>query len=330
MQIFSNIVTIIDVIYLIVLTMMLVASFAIQTELAGVIRTLLIVMFSASAILLPLSLVAELWLLSTILAGCVAVLIFAYLPRLLPKQRERPTDKQVLSLLTFNLETAGEGELGQITEIIQEKAPDIVGFQELSHEGAAHFRQVFADRYPHQKLYPQDNAHAGQGLLSRYPIAESEYYRWERAPEKLGNIQAVLEVDGREMGLHVLHPFPPISLSEGFNAEEHDKEVDELLQRLATDDRPTLLMGDFNMTEHLESYRQITEHFTDAYKAVGEMGLGLTFPDGDRLTAPRLIRLDYVFYDDHFEGVLASTVERSGASDHRPLYVEVTFNQENA
>jgi vancomycin resistance protein VanJ len=94
--------------------------------------------------------------------------------------------------------------------------------------------------------------------------------------------------------------------------------MEELFQRMSQDSGPMIVLGDFNMTSHFESYKRMTQNFKDAFREAGN-GLGFTYPNGTRFPVPPIIRLDYIFYNDAFQAVNAQRWGTSGSSDHRPV-----------
>ncbi|MDX2139325.1 MAG: hypothetical protein SF123_14665 [Chloroflexota bacterium] len=79
------------------------------------------------------------------------------------------------------------------------------------------------------------------------------------------------------------------------------------------------------MTEAFDLYQIITDRYTDAFAAVGEVGFGFTFPHITRRPLPPVLRLDYVFYDSHFRGIDARVWSDSGSSDHLPVLVRLAL-----
>jgi endonuclease/exonuclease/phosphatase (EEP) superfamily protein YafD len=82
------------------------------------------------------------------------------------------------------------------------------------------------------------------------------------------------------------------------------------------------------MFEQFAPYQWITSKFTDAYRAVGTVGLGFTHPtDIENVPSIPFWRIDYIFYDEHFRGLDARTLERTGSTDHLPLLARLQITQ---
>ncbi len=101
--------------------------------------------------------------------------------------------------------------------------------------------------------------------------------------------------------------------------------MNEGLSRVDAGGAPVMLLGDFNMTDQFDEYGRITQTYVDVYREAGEIGFGFTYPSGRRYPLPPLLRLDYIFRDDHFRGLSARAWPESGSSDHRPVVAALAF-----
>jgi endonuclease/exonuclease/phosphatase (EEP) superfamily protein YafD len=227
-------------------------------------------------------------------------------------------------MLTYNVQAASNN-LASLTDVIRNANADVVALQELSQAAAQYLQSTLADLYPNQALFPQVNAHWGQGTLSRFPIAETQYWRNEQIEAALGHMWATLEMDNRAVTVFNTHPVPPFSFEDGITLNSHSQEIRVLLQRAAQHDTPLLLVGDFNMTQLMDEYQQVTMRYVDTFREAGSPGLGFTFPAGHRLPLPPIVRLDYIFHSGHFRGLNAYPLSRSGASDHLPFWAELVL-----
>lgn len=287
----------------------------------GLARSFLSILLMPALLLLPLTLLLRRWIAGALLVPA-AVGFFAYYGVfLLPRSEPAPADVAHVRILTFNLQFP-QTKLESLGEIITSVDADFVALQELSPEAAAYFEQEFGQEYPYQALHPKADNHAGQGLLSRHPIRADEYWRFDELEATLGHQRVELDVDGVGLTIFNVHPVPPYAPERGFNAQPHTREVRRLLRRAADVTGPVMLVGDFNMSDQFEDYDNVTETYRDAYREVGEIGLGFSYPNGRRLPLPAVIRLDYIFYNEQIVGIEARTVNQSGSSDHRPVTFE--------
>lgn len=315
---------IVVIVYLAALVISLLSQFVVPPDYADFTRSLFSLGLFLSFVLLPLCLLLRHRRLSLLLLLAVAAWLILYAPLLLPRFDPAAPGGTETTILTFNIQAPTEA-LESISSIIEDADADMVGIQELSAEAAAHFEQTLQDRYPYMALYPQDNPHVGQGVLSRYPIAAENYWRNEQLDATLGHLRVELDINGTSVALYNTHPVPPFSFEQGRNLRPHSRELGEVLDRAEAETIPTLIVGDFNMTDQFGEYYRITENFTDTYLEAGGGSLGFTFPNGQRLPFPRLIRLDYIFHSAGFEGLEARVWERSGSSDHLPVFARLVL-----
>lgn len=272
-----------------------------------------------SIFILPLCLLLRQGRLSLLLVPSFVAFLISYGVFFLPRTQDEPVDVQPLCVLTFNLQIPDADQADALLNIIRTTNADVVALQELSQAAAEHFAAELAEIYPHQALHPQDYAPAGQGVLSRYPIVADAYWRYLEQDWTLGHQRVALEINGVYTVFYNTHPAPSYTPARGFAAERHKVAVLDVLDRTLLETDPVLMVGDFNLTDQFHDYRRITEHFTDAYRAVGEIGFGFTYPYGKWPWIPPLFRLDYVFYGQDWTGIEAGVWPRSGSSDHAPL-----------
>jgi endonuclease/exonuclease/phosphatase (EEP) superfamily protein YafD len=157
-------------------------------------------------------------------------------------------------------------------------------------------------------------------VLSRYPITADEFWLIN-----LGHQRVELDFGGQALAFYNVHPVHPLR-GIRFDGESRAEEVTETLRRATSERIPTLIVGDFNLTDQSADYARITALYGDAYRAVG-WGPGFTFPEwrATRLgiPLPPLARIDYVFHDVSFTPLEARVWSSSGGSDHRGLLVRL-------
>lgn len=308
------------VLYLLVLALVLaLATFLPGQEWRGLARTVLVFLLAPSVILLPLALSVRRWRLALLMVLPVAGFALSFGPLLLPRSASAPESAPRISVLTFNLHGYKSG-LDSLAAIIKEGNADVVAVQELSPEAADYFQSNLKDIYPYQSLHPQEIAYSGQGILSRYPLSEDEYWQSEQYSPTAGNMKVVMEVGGTRVTVFNAHPVPPFSTWHSLRTRPHSEQVAELLEKVNAVQGPIILLGDFNMTDQFEEYGDVTRLYTDTYREAGDVGPGFTFPSGKSRPIEPVLRLDYVFHNDYFLGLKARTLSWSGSSDHRPVW----------
>lgn len=261
------------------------------------------------------------------LAGFLFIFGTPYLPKSMP---EATTSFTVMS---YNVLSEIDG-WQDVVRIIRESDADIIALQELGKPMADAIALNLADIYPYQALNPQEgqwNYFRGQGVLSRYPIIEDEYWQYTDLPESHGHQRVVIDINGQPLALYNVHPWPPIDwgggLSFGFISDEdtaHKETIHRLLARAQTEADAVLLLGDFNMSDQFEEYRTITTQYNDVYREVGR-GMGYTYPAEGLGMLGQIIRLDYVFRNEGLQAISAHVVAEAGPSDHLPVWVQLAF-----
>ncbi len=283
-----------------------------------------------SLLIVPLSLWRRRW--PVVLVSLPAALTFllgygeSFLPRSIPV---KPAVHS-LRFLTYNVHSESVS-IQPMLDVIRAENADVVALQEVSPAMADVLATQLIDRYPYQALHPNFvNPIWGQGVLSRYPIVEDEY--WVMS---LGHQRVKIDRMGIPLVLYNTHPVHPFLLREGkvFDMQPHQREVQEVLQRAVLDDDAILIAGDFNMTDQASDYTRLTARFGDTYREVG-WGLGWTFPD---LTQPAaqpikaslfsvfgrpVVRIDFIFHSNALRPIAARVWPTSGGSDHRPVVAE--------
>ncbi len=295
--------------------------------LVGLVRTFFSLMMLPALLFLPLALLLRRWRLSALLFPAFVGFFAYYGAFLLPRGDQPAGGGHGIRLMSFNIQFT-QDEFDSLGAILRDTAPDIVALQEVSPEAARFFKQEFEHDYPHQALHPRQQDHAGQGLLSRIPIRRDRYVRFEDLEAKLGHQYVELEVDGQTLTVINTHPVPPYAPERGFNARPHTLELNRIVEHARQVKGPLILVGDFNMSDQFEEYELLVGSYRDAFREVGEIELGFTYPNGRRLPLPQILRLDYFFYNDFIHALWARTVPESGSSDHRPLLVQFTIEEE--
>jgi hypothetical protein len=103
---------------------------------------------------------------------------------------------------------------------------------------------------------------------------------------------------------------------------------EHLVTILEQEDRPFLLVGDFNMVDRGFFYDMFAGFLQDTHEAAGS-GYGYTFPGtggGIYTFGQPFLRIDYIFASPHWE-VLHADVEAGRGSQHRALAAAVRLRR---
>lgn len=220
----------------------------------------------------------------------------------------------------------------KIIEELREVDADLVGLQEVDvntkRSGAGNQVQILAEAlgYPYwyfAKSTDHEGGEYGHGVLSRYPIKESENVVFQVIGEgdhTRTYERHVLDVDGTELVFYNTH----ITVKGG----ESDKgnELKEISARMSKDEY-AVLTGDMNMRpDNMERYINTKKLIVLNGDGGGAFTVN-TFPAGDNPTSPIdnifvTKSLDYYWNDDTNVGI---EVNRTPNSDHNLIYTYVNF-----
>lgn len=243
----------------------------------------------------------------------VALFLGLYVPLLINRTPIIEANASQFKIMTFNTLTTSEG----LVDAILSADADIVALQELSRAGSQAVSEL-EELYPYQALHPQMDEFKGQGILSRFPILQDEYWEYPDVPHTLGHQRVEIDYNGVLLVVYNTHPWPPLAWKTGFNDESHRLVLADIAERTFAEEQPLLLVGDFNMTSVFEEYDLLSSRFIDSFRVAGD-GMGYTFPNDKYRPLSRLIRLDYIWHSNHFLSIDSTVWRDHGQSDHSPV-----------
>ncbi len=195
---------------------------------------------------------------------------------------------------------------------IEENQPDIVILVEYTRQW---HRQTAGS--PTLRAFPygttSEDRYTGQTVLfSKLPL-KTYQIRW---PARRPIVDALIDVDGQAFRLLAVHSPRPL--------HRHRHHHEAFWQRISTfleeDDKPTIIVGDFNLTQHSRWYQRLTSGpLRDAFRACG-LGHLTTWPNG-KSWLPE-IRIDHVLLSPELQCLGVRTGE-GRTSDHRPIIVDL-------
>lgn len=258
----------------------------------------------------------------------------------LPKSLPASPNDATLTVMTYNM-LGLNNQPNTIVTTIRASNADLIAIQEFNPFAADAIRNELIEEYPYQILAPTWNV-SGMGILSRYPIRATG----ETLPgEWVGSTQ-VVTIEWRETQIVILnvHPMPTnFGLSDYFfdadqvewTIRERERDVQVIANFVAAQNKPVVVLGDFNLTDTSGAYQIITRSFTDAWREAG-WGLGHTFPAPNSAGESRiaiagiplptwLVRIDYVFHSHHWRAASAQIGQWDGVSDHRPVIAKLVL-----
>jgi vancomycin resistance protein VanJ len=278
-------------------------------------------------VLLPVTLWARRWLTAAMLGVNAAVFLWLFGGLFLPIP-PAPAEAHVLTVMTYNVADKLTPP-HQLVDTLRASEADIIALQELTAEQAAAIEQGLRDLYPHQVLYGRGIP--GKGILSRYPILEEELFYLQA--QRLPHLRATVAVSDAKsdpqttaVTVIIAHP-PPPGISRGtYRVHPHATAEIASLVQMATAGKPSILLGDFNLTDQSDNYALLTDAgLTDAFRAAG-WGFGTTWPVQGIGPLRLLVRVDYIWHSAHFRAVHC-WVGSETASDHLPVLVQLAWQR---
>ena len=245
-----------------------------------------------------------------------------------PKNTFR-TSSSSISVMSYNVRLfnkynwiEGTDVSKEIAQMIQEKDPDIICFQEYSKTGTPRL-----DAYEYR--YIQPNRSMGKSPLaiySKFPILDQGYIDFDAST----NSGAYVDLSFRRKRFRVynlhLESFrinAEDSLFTNPNSAALQIKFDEVFKKQlsqieqfdaveTTNDLPSILCTDLNNTQFSKTYKAISKGRKDAFAAAGK-GLGQTF-----YFSSFPLRIDFIFVEEEFKVNSFEVIEKN-YSDHYPI-----------
>ena len=232
-------------------------------------------------------------------------------PLFLPRSFAALGNGETFKVLSYNVGRRNR-DVNAMAAVIRREQPDILLLQELRQDRVKDFINNLDDLYPDAELHFTYDPDTLQAVASRYPQT-----LLAMMPEK-GRAQKVqLETPNGPVTVINIHTYFP-------DWQGRYEETSSLLaEDVIPTDGPLILGGDFNTTDQTQIYRMVNQHLYNAHQEAG-WGFGFTFPFRRRpirgiFPVPQVVRIDHIFFDDHFFAQSAGTLTESGGSDHLPV-----------
>jgi endonuclease/exonuclease/phosphatase (EEP) superfamily protein YafD len=287
--------------------------------------------------LLPLAVLARrrVAFVATVVPLVVFLVLYGglFLPQI---SRAGADDATTLRVMTLNLLVLND-DGAAVQRQIQAESPDVICLQELTPRMAADLEQRLGDEYPHFSLMPEGDT-SGAGVFSRYPLRDegelpdpaAEAGWWRHGAQAvtvdyLGRSVLVLNIHALPHYLEIDDPRWAERFEQGFQMRE--KQIKAWMDWVQQYDGPVVAAGDLNFTDQNRAYRLMAGQLNDAHRQAG-YGLGHTWHAYSRgfvgLPLPsRLLRLDYVWYSDHWKALEVRVGDWDGQSDHLSVVAEL-------
>jgi len=266
------------------------------------------------------SLLMQRWPLAVVLGVSLTIILYTYAPLLLPRHNLAQASSGELNVMSFNVWSKNPAP-GRIAETVSSHGPDILLLQEITPPQFEMFSRALevtsaATGESWSKVY---NPILLQAVVSRYPLT-SQWAKRDKAKVQVVSAETPL---GTVMIFNV-HPT-------WGNWTRRERQLSDLLREdILPCELPVILGGDFNAPDRSEIFGMLVEHLHNAHAGAGK-GFGFTFPaslDMGDVLLPffPLVRIDHIFFNDHFSVLHASTADDAYGSDHLPVTARLAFN----
>ncbi|MFP5310568.1 MAG: endonuclease/exonuclease/phosphatase family protein [Actinomycetes bacterium] len=232
---------------------------------------------------------------------------------------------RVVSFNTF----VGAPDHQHVLDLVAEHDPDVLVLQEVFPDREAALREALAGSHPTQVVVQSEGV-GGVAVFSRFPLL-GETRVGDASTNSRSTEVVTLDALGTPLQVvpvHLISPCPTCGRSIverlEFEGEVRRAEMGAVLDALDPD-LPAIVAGDLNSTERSEPYRTLASAgFADPQRAAGA-GMGFTWPNEGRLGP--VIRIDWVLS----RGLVpvAAWVGDGGASDHRPVVVDLALARQD-
>ena len=197
---------------------------------------------------------------------------------------------------------------------VQENPADIIGYQEMNkgslYGGFTDLLTYYRSAIPGKMVYGDASFGFGNGLSTWMPVKDSRVVPFSSSDMiQRSFVWTLLEFNGQEIEVFVTHlshlPHPN---------EIRQEQVAELMTAIADSRRPWILMGDFNALPSEPEIAALVKISSPVFAQQPELLAGMSYPAQDPT-----IRLDYIFFSDHFELLSQQIIDNGTTSDHRPI-----------
>lgn len=238
-----------------------------------------------------------------------------------------------ITVMTINVGN-GLAPDSQVLRALRESDADIIGIEELNHRQARVLEADLADAYPYSAFF--GDSHEGRGLLSRFPLRSAELVHFiADRPD----VVATIDTGPLLLTVIVGHPRPQIMRRGRVMFQTASLRQILGLARLAQQQPPAVLMGDFNMSPRHPGYSRFRKlGLTDAFAVAGS-GRGSTFPlrlgvvgigasreRRRKIPAIPVKRFDHIWYTPDLTADRAWIGPDAG-SDHASVMARILFRE---
>ena len=219
-------------------------------------------------------------------------------------------------LMSFNVLATSDDFDSAISEI-REHDPDVVAV--LEYAGMWHFAfDELNDTYPHQIRVPRWHGY-GIALFSKLPLENAESMQLTANEIDNPAVSANVQVGGQQLRIFAVHVMSPIKK---FRLELRNRQFKEIATHINAQSTPTMLVGDMNCSTFSGFLSDLIE---EANLRDSRQGFGV-HPSWPSFVGPLAVPIDHVLVTEEIH-VHNRFLGDAGASDHRPVIVDVSIAQ---
>lgn len=258
------------------------------------------------------------WGLAVLLSASAVTIVIVHAPLFRPRPPLATPGAPVLKVMSYN--TWGSNtDASRVAAVVVRHRPDVLLLQEIRPEVFTRFAEAVTGIYAGSPAHLVYDRELHQAIVSRYPLEPSASLAHK------GNAQkATLRAPGGPITILNVHP-----LRSGGWRRRYTQIAALLEEDVLPESGPVILGGDFNAPDRSQLYDMVSSVLANAHDERG-FGFGFTYPALVRsplgpVPAVPLMRIDHLFFTDHFLAARAGTLEDSGGSDHRPVFADLVL-----
>ncbi len=186
-------------------------------------------------------------------------------------------DRTSLVVMTYNIQAGNDGfaerSYDRQLAVIRHVSPDILALQETDTARIAlnndDYVRYFAGKLGYYSYYGPTTVTGtfGTAILSKYPLRNTRSVFTYSDTDEIGTAEAEIEVGGRVLSIHDVHPDGSATAKLAFARSLVDRSAGQA---------NVIALGDFNLREDQEAYQVVAASYTDAWKSLhpSETGAG--------------------------------------------------------
>ena len=237
----------------------------------------------------------------------------------------RPESFVELRVLSYNIKHGhgmdGKVDLTRAAELIRAQNPDLVVLQEIDNgakrsggqDQMAALSELTGLNARFGAFMPYQGGHYGMGLLSRFPIIESNNHVLPEGAEPRSSLDARVRLpDARELILTNVHFYR--------TQDERLAQARALIDVYDGVEVPMIVGGDFNSRPGSRVMKLMESHWKNTDKGEDRFTMSSTDPRSE---------IDFILYrpEGRFEVVSIDVLDEPLVSDHRPVLMVLRLRQ---